>query len=338
MLARTRGGSAQGKKCQAPTLICGRSRPGASGSPTISLARSGAQTWIELLGGHGSPGRLVPATWPPGGPPTPRGSSQKNQLAFLRGAPRAHRQGMGHRTSPKFGQHALPLGTVVESEPLVLRLSPRACAFCAKARETPRLPAAFPGARAHAPCCSPSRALRGVSPSPRDAVPCALSSPVPQTPFPPAVPAALTGPRLDWEQPPLRTLSAEHVDVLAEMVPSRTGKSSLNRRTRLAEPPRDWGHHRFFSGRRATGDQSWVPMAGRRTSGSAKDHASGGSSAGRGGRPGPPGQFWNVRPVRWARTTKSGRTPPSEYVAITSLLFFCISNLFREQERYLTIT
>lgn len=117
MLARTRGGSAQGRKCQAPTLICGRSRPGASGSPTISLARSGAQTWIELLGGHGSPGRLVPATWPPGGLPTPRGSSQKNQLAFLRGAPRAHRQGMGHRTSPKFGQHALPLGTVVESEP-----------------------------------------------------------------------------------------------------------------------------------------------------------------------------------------------------------------------------
>lgn len=132
MLARTRGGRARGRKCQAPTLICGRSRPGASGSPTISLARSRAQTWIELLGGHGSPGRLVPATWPPGGPPTPRGSSQKNQLAFLRGAPRAHRQGMGHRTSPKFGQHALPLGTVVESEPLVLHLSPRACAFCEK--------------------------------------------------------------------------------------------------------------------------------------------------------------------------------------------------------------
>lgn len=36
--------------------------------------------------------------------------------------------------------------------------------------------------------------------------------------------------------------------------------------------------------------------------------------------------------------TKSGQTQPNEYVAIISLLFFCISNLFRAHERYLTIT
>lgn len=270
--------------------------------------------------------------------PHTEGLFSEEPACFPAGSPQGSQAGNGPPDQPQVRPARASLrdrGRVRAPRPTPLSSGVR---FLCKSERNSSSPAAFPGARAHAPCCLPSRALRGVSPSPRDAVPCALSSPVPQTPFPPAVPAALTGPRLDWEQPPLRTLSAEHVDILAEMVPSRTGKSSLNRRTRLAEPPRDWGHHRFFSGRRATGDQSWVPMAGRRMSGSAKDHASGGSSAGRGGRPGPPGQFWNARPVRWARTTKSGRTPPREYVAITSLLFFCISNLFREQERYLTIT
>lgn len=36
--------------------------------------------------------------------------------------------------------------------------------------------------------------------------------------------------------------------------------------------------------------------------------------------------------------TKSGQIRPNEYVAIILLLFFCISNLFREHESYLTIT
>lgn len=47
---------------------------------------------------------------------------------------------------------------------------------------------------------------------------------------------------------------------------------------------------------------------------------------------------WPCSPLRLCLHSKSGRTRPNENVAIISPLFLCISNLFREQERYLTIT
>lgn len=97
----------------------------------------------------------------------------------------------------------------------------------------------------------------------------------------------------------------------------------------------------FFSGIEGTDVKSWRPQ-GRLTD---DQGALGSIDAGGNLAVGRRGVTWALlgssgmlSPVYCACTTKSGQTRPNESVAIISLLFFCISNFFREQKRYLTIT
>lgn len=181
---------------------------------------------------------------------------------FPAGSPQGWQEGNGPPTSPRGRPARASLragGQVRTPRPTPVSADVR---FLCKSCETAPLPTAFsvPEPMPLAPL--PSSPLWGVPVSPQNAGPFTLSSPVFQKPFPPAIPSALTSPRLHWERPNLQMLSAEHVDVPAKMFPSRMEKSRLNKRMRLAELPRDWGHHLFFSGKGATDDKSWVPVAG----------------------------------------------------------------------------
>lgn len=156
---------------------------------------------------------------------------------------------------------------------------------------------------------------------------------------PPAVFAVLTSRCLDWENLNLRIHSAEHTDVLATVFPSRTEMFSLSKRMRLAGFPRA-GTAAWLFGVEKRGGESQSPRQEDVRSPGAKGHRVRGSlSVGKRVWPAPSLSGSGMLQLRVpGLTTKSLQTRPNEYAAIISLLFFCISNLFREQARYLTIT